>query len=173
MCTVCTRFYFSLCVPQFLFIFCLLLVVYQLLQSNTSHSQFKPLSNFILSLYTVTLCTWHGYQILIRTTQLKKEEVKRESEGVSERKRSECGGKGLALMAVIERTQQKPKRKESKRKSEMFQSLFPSPIWDNTFHTLFMFQFIFNGHVLFRIVTLRVCVCVYVAPMYSLTVSLR
>lgn len=33
----------------------------------------------------------------------------------------------------------------------MFQSLFPLPIWDNTFHTLFMFQFILNGHVLARI----------------------
>lgn len=51
----------------------------------------------------------------------------------------------------------------------MFQSLFPSPIWDNTFHTLFMFQFIFNGHVLFRIAS---TVRVYVAPMYSFIHSL-
>lgn len=52
----------------------------------------------------------------------------------------------------------------------MFQSLFPSRIWDNTFHTLFMFQFILNGHVLSRTVTLCACVCC--APIFIYCYSL-
>lgn len=95
VCCVYTISLLTLCPAIFVYF---LFVARRLSTAAEQHFAFTIQTTFKLHSFFVlrTLCTWHGYQIVIRITQPKKnEEVERENEW-----KEANGGKGLAATAA-------------------------------------------------------------------------